>query len=135
MSDETKGHCCGGCHGAGFVSEGDEDQDCDACDGSGISGTKDWPAFWASLTDADAAACLRAAPRVAGEWESDPDSVHPTGQRRQGGCSPAAYLIPVARVWEWWLAEDESLTSREPTAALARSACDAALRAAGWRVL
>ena len=32
--------------------------------------TRDWPAFWKSLTPAEAMACLKAAPGIAGPWEA-----------------------------------------------------------------
>lgn len=106
---------------------------------------RDFPARWASLTDSECAAALRAAPRVAGEWErvgwtEEIAIVQDNWVRVQVGRSSIAADVCRSRIdgEEYWIGVRVDGGYCEgpdpfPTLDLARAACDAALVAAGWR--
>ena len=98
--------------------------------------TRDWPAFWRTLSDAECAAALRAAPRVAGEWEPVPGSTNGYAFKHSIGRVDALAMTWQREDGRWSAsALSREFPSRFPSERAARSACDAALRAAGWRVL
>lgn len=92
---------------------------------------QDWPAFWQSLTPAECADALRAAPRVAGEWVEYAD-----GYARDpviGGDG-----LPIAEVTfagEWFVYGDHADNGKGERSKECRDAADAALVAAGWVLL
>lgn len=97
---------------------------------------RDWPAFWQSLTDAEAAACLRAAPDIAGQWT---EGERPARWTRWSIVNGVRVGLVVKKRTGWYVYHprlgDEHPADGFRFFSEARSACDAALRAAGWRVL
>ena len=97
---------------------------------------RDFPARWASMGDAECAAALRAAPRVAGEWHERGRWCVRHGERDRvvALCSEAGARS--SRRWRWTMCDDAGgPNGYADSESEARSACDAALRAAGWRVI
>lgn len=92
---------------------------------------RDWPTFWQSLTPAECADALRAAPRVAGEWVEYAD-----GYARDpiiGGDG-----LPIADVTHdghWTVYGDQPGNGHGESSRECRDAADAALIAQGWVLL
>lgn len=97
---------------------------------------RDWPTFWQSLTAQETAAALRAAPKVAGEWRDVPG-----GARRDVSGGAYAPFIAVAvpaqgrRDFQWAAYIGVGVFGFADSLDAAKSAADAALRAAGWVLL
>jgi hypothetical protein len=106
-------------------------------------------AFWSSLTPAQSLALLRAAPRVAGAWVDATETHAVEGVTKRlvefRYTDTAIGILNVGDVWEKpegdgyaWIANvardvySAQATGEAPTQAEARTAADAALRAAGW---
>lgn len=101
---------------------------------------RDWPTFWQSLTPAETAAALRAAPRVAGEWTYGHENWDGWVRARSG----APLRFPLAQVqgdeatgfhWKVDAPEIEAYGSGPTTLHDAQEACDFELRQAGWVLL
>jgi hypothetical protein len=98
---------------------------------------RDWPTFWQSLTPAETAAALRAAPKVAEPWvrtgmhwsRKDMD-----GASRDDGDVASVVDQPDGSVC-WITCDCDGKDGRTSDAETAKSAADAALVAAGWVLL
>ena len=109
---------------------------------------RDWPTFWQSLTPAEVAAALRAAPRVAGPWRNAEcsgecvgrctcqfmalrDRITPEGL----GVQDAPAIERMGGGYAFWdlLTDDWSQTFESIDDA--KKACDENARAAGWVLL
>ena len=97
---------------------------------------RDWPAFWQSLTPAECADALRAAPRVAGPW-STPHARTGYWVRRAAITSEVVAKVESEDGKDRYYASILDADSSGQTDSLwaAQAAADAALRQAGWVLL
>jgi len=97
---------------------------------------QDWPAFWQSLTPAETAAALRAAPKVAGPW-STPHARTGYWVRRAAITSEVVAKVESEDGKDRYYASILDADSSGQTDSLwaAQAAADAALVAKGWVLL
>lgn len=105
----------------------------------GRAATDDPASFWSLLTPAQCLALLRAAPRVAGEWEPPIPNPYPElGAARAGADGRCVAVVygecrgDDGRFWETYVDGKRAASGKSPSLTAAKSAADAALRAAGW---